>query len=1111
MVSVEANNNSVIPDVLGELKEANYRSILNSIGDPVFVKDDQSRLVLVNDAFCKVFGRPRAEIIGKTLAEDVSPEEREHFLKVDKEVIVTGEERIVEESLTVRGGATKTISTRKTRFTDENGQVFLVGVIRDITEVKEAEELGRLNELNELLLSAAQLLAKPNKGPSEVLHDLTELVSDQFNAVCDVSVVDRSKGIIRPIAVFHKDAEVCEIIEGLFSSMEVKEGQGLVGGVIDSGEEILIEQVPQEMKEGPAKINPKIIPVSMIYVPLKGSAGVLGSLNLTRLDGTDQFSKKDLLQIRRIGQYISLFVENVLLKEEQQRAVQVRKEAELKLAEEKRWADFKLEISSLLANVEADLNEVLQALCQKVTGFFDVVTDFQLVNEKKEKIELVALFHHNEKVRLAIEERLTIKELNIGEGMVGKVVQTGQEFFVEELPNELKEKTVREGVNPIIVPRSFVYIPLRAHGRILGTIDLTRLSNQQAITPDELLRMRDLADHAARFIDNRLLQQAQQKEIERRKRVEYKLARSSKMLVSLEAETRQILNTIPVYIARITKDLHYRFLNDAYKQRGVDPRKLEGKHIEELLGTDELNALSGMIERALNGEVVTFERVVPDANGKSTHLSVALAPDFSENGEVVGFYSCSTDITSQVLAEKAVKLTQERFESLSLNSGDAFFFHDDEHNILDVNQAATDMLGYKREDLLKMKAEHIDPRWKEGVYQRYIEDLDENIPQTFETTVVAKSGKRIPVESRFVKRVEDGKTYIQSLLRDRTEKHEQEKKLKRSEQHLRLIFDNVEDIIATIDEEGIVESINRTAQGVKTEDVIGRSAFDWYPNNDLKETVKQKFKKLVETGEGFEIETTTFDGPDGSFRIYTNNYIGKYQGQNTFKVISILRDVTEERNKEQSLMNAALRGQEQERKRLGAELHDGIGQILSVIALQVSRINESVQNHENHDIGSSIEGLSGNLQAAIKEVRNISHDLMPDVLEGFGLKEALSQTCSNLQERSGMSVTFNPVDLNERYESTIELNLYRITQELLNNAQKHAASNHVFVNLVDHGETLSLTVEDDGIGFDNSQVSDGIGLKNVHSRVNMIRGQFDVESSANSGTLINIEVPKTAR
>lgn len=114
-------------------------NIINTISDPIFVKDADSRLLLVNEAFCSMFGLSRPDILGKTLAEEVSPEEREMFLKIDKEVIASGVENINEESLTVRGGKAMVLSTKKTRFVDEKGQPFLIGIIRDVTERKKTE------------------------------------------------------------------------------------------------------------------------------------------------------------------------------------------------------------------------------------------------------------------------------------------------------------------------------------------------------------------------------------------------------------------------------------------------------------------------------------------------------------------------------------------------------------------------------------------------------------------------------------------------------------------------------------------------------------------------------------------------------------------------------------------------------------------------------------------------------------------------------------------------------------------------------------------------------------------------------------------------------------
>ena len=114
-------------------------NIIDNIGDPVFVKDSESHLLLVNDAFCKIFNVAKKDVIGKTLAENVPPEERESFLRIDKQVILTGVENVNEETLTLIGKETQIVSTKKSRFVDSNGTKFLIGVIRDITERKKAE------------------------------------------------------------------------------------------------------------------------------------------------------------------------------------------------------------------------------------------------------------------------------------------------------------------------------------------------------------------------------------------------------------------------------------------------------------------------------------------------------------------------------------------------------------------------------------------------------------------------------------------------------------------------------------------------------------------------------------------------------------------------------------------------------------------------------------------------------------------------------------------------------------------------------------------------------------------------------------------------------------
>ncbi|WP_299101585.1 PAS domain S-box protein [uncultured Winogradskyella sp.] len=123
-----------------ELKNKHYlNNILNNIGDPIFVKDDQSRLILVNNALCDVFGLPREQILGKTMAERIPQKERDTFLRIDKEVIETGIENTNEETVNLNGKELRTFSIKKTRYI-QNGNRLLLGVLRDVTERKKAEE-----------------------------------------------------------------------------------------------------------------------------------------------------------------------------------------------------------------------------------------------------------------------------------------------------------------------------------------------------------------------------------------------------------------------------------------------------------------------------------------------------------------------------------------------------------------------------------------------------------------------------------------------------------------------------------------------------------------------------------------------------------------------------------------------------------------------------------------------------------------------------------------------------------------------------------------------------------------------------------------------------------
>ncbi|QWX85718.1 PAS domain-containing sensor histidine kinase [Cellulophaga sp. HaHaR_3_176] len=170
-----------------------FHSILNCMGDPVFVKDDQSRLVFISDSFCDVFGISRENILGRTLAEHVSEKEREDFLKIDKQVLSDGIENISEESLTIRGAKQLVISTRKMRLIDSDGNKFVIGVINDVTKRKKAEDAFKQgeNKFRELNLTKDKLLSiigHDLRTPFSNILVLSEIISSDLKDGDDAKV-----------------------------------------------------------------------------------------------------------------------------------------------------------------------------------------------------------------------------------------------------------------------------------------------------------------------------------------------------------------------------------------------------------------------------------------------------------------------------------------------------------------------------------------------------------------------------------------------------------------------------------------------------------------------------------------------------------------------------------------------------------------------------------------------------------------------------------------------------------------------------------------------------------------------------------------------------------
>jgi two-component system NarL family sensor kinase len=200
-----------------------------------------------------------------------------------------------------------------------------------------------------------------------------------------------------------------------------------------------------------------------------------------------------------------------------------------------------------------------------------------------------------------------------------------------------------------------------------------------------------------------------------------------------------------------------------------------------------------------------------------------------------------------------------------------------------------------------------------------------------------------------------------------------------------------------------------------------------------------------------------------------------------------------------------VKGQEEERNRLAQDLHDGLGGLLSGVKLQLGAMKGNLILSEEH--GRTFNNALGKLDESISEMRRVAHNMMPEALMKLGLQQALQDYCDGLSESQSFKINGEFYGLEKRMDSSTEIVVYRIVQELLNNVVKHSGATTILAQVMRQENNLSITVEDNGRGFDMTQtdILKGAGLKNIQSRVDYLKGQLDIQSTPGKGTSVHID------
>lgn len=320
----------------------------------------------------------------------------------------------------------------------------------------------------------------------------------------------------------------------------------------------------------------------------------------------------------------------------------------------------------------------------------------------------------------------------------------------------------------------------------------------------------------------------------------------------------------------------------------------------------------------------------------------------------------------------------------------------------------------------------------------------------------------------------------------------------------------------------LLQLFHKTMDEIKA---IGSLLFETviYPadREKFEENIKQL--QFAKDNEVKELTYRLIDGKGAMHWIKTRRTVYKRDEEGIpTHIIGVSQDITtqiklKEKNKQlvkerkqmaerqqQEIFRATLSTQEEERKRIAESLHNGLGQLLYGVKLNMGQIN--INRPDRIQENQLALQQTGNLLAeAIKESRRISHELMPTILEDFGLRDAIEDICRQFNQAVHFKCQF--IGQTRALDKFIQIAIYRIVQELMMNIVKHADAREAQVKVEVSTEEVRITVKDNGVGFDTSEKNNGIGLKTIQSKVKLLNGNYKIISSPGAGATVEISFP----
>jgi PAS domain S-box-containing protein len=354
------------------------------------------------------------------------------------------------------------------------------------------------------------------------------------------------------------------------------------------------------------------------------------------------------------------------------------------------------------------------------------------------------------------------------------------------------------------------------------------------------------------------------------------------------------------------------------------------------------------------------------------------------------------------------------------------------------------------------------------------------------------------------------------------ERQKAEQALRRSEEKYRRIVDTANEGIWVVEDDTRVVFVNQRMAamlGYSSDEMLGRSALDFIADESREEAKRRMERRRAGIAEQFDLKFRHKDGSE-LWGIVSTTPVPDEDGR-FVSALGMVTDITGRKRAEDELRRSSeqiremagklITAQEEERRRIARELHDDIVQKIAVLAITMSRLKLRLPAEEPTAL--DLAGIQQRIFGLADDVRQLSHQLHPALLEHAGLKVALASFVDEFQRLEGIQVGLAvPENLvsenNEAIPKDVAVCVYRVVQESLRNVAKHAQAKRAEVTLAIEGNNVLLTVRDEGQGFETDQAKgEGLGLVNIRERIHLCRGTVEITSQLNRGTTLTARIP----